>query len=93
LHFPIERGVIEDFDIIEKMWNYIVDKELCIGKNMDILITECPLNTKQNRIKLAEILFEKLNVQLSQVYVNRSILWQSSILLCYPCSQPEKPED
>ena len=50
LHFPIQRGVIEDFDHMENMWEYIFEKDLNLDpKNMNILLTDSPMNTKENK--------------------------------------------
>jgi actin-related protein len=50
LHFPIKRGIIEDFAHMENMWEYIFEKELNLDpKNMNILLTDSPLNLKENK--------------------------------------------
>jgi actin-related protein len=54
LSFPIKRGIIEDIDHMETMWEYIFDKELNLDpKNMDILLTDSPMNTKENKQQIA----------------------------------------
>ena len=47
LHFPIKRGIIEDFKMMEQLWAYIFEQELNIDpKNANILLTDSPMNTK-----------------------------------------------
>lgn len=50
LHLPIQRGLIEDFDQMEHLWQHIFEKELNLDpKNMNILLTDSPLNTKEKK--------------------------------------------
>lgn len=63
LKLPIDRGLITNWDAMEKMWSYIYDKELKVeSKNQSVLLTDSPLNLKANRSKMAQIMFEKFNV-------------------------------
>lgn len=46
LHQPIKRGVIQDFQHMENLWEYIFEHELNLDpKNMNILLTDAPLNS------------------------------------------------
>lgn len=50
LHFPIKKGIIEDFDHMTDLWRHIFEQELNLDpKNMNILLTDAPLNTKENK--------------------------------------------
>lgn len=56
------------------MWDYIFEKELNIDpKNMDILLTDSPMNTKENKQKIAHLFFEKYKVE-SLAIINTSVL-------------------
>ena len=66
--YPIENGVITRWDDMEELWKYTFEKKMGIkldnrGRiepdNMRIMLTEAPLNPKDNRKKMAEIMFEK----------------------------------
>ena len=61
---PISEGVINNWDDIEKMLGYIFTSELKVDPSeYNILLTETPMNPKENKEKLAEIMFEHFNVQ------------------------------
>ncbi len=59
---------------MENMWEYIFEKELNLDpKNMNILLTDSPLNLKENKQQLAEIMFEKFRVESLSI-VNTAVL-------------------
>ncbi|MFX0025724.1 MAG: actin, cytoplasmic 2 [Candidatus Hermodarchaeota archaeon] len=63
LKFPIEHGIVEDWPAMEKLWHYTYYTDLRIDPSEHpILLTEAPLNPRQNREKMAEIMFETFNV-------------------------------
>jgi len=56
---PIERGIITDWEAMEKVWHHTFYNELRIApEEHPILLTEAPLNPKAHREKLTEIMFE-----------------------------------
>ena len=62
---PIERGVITDWDAMEKVWEYALQNELRVDPetmNLPVLLTDTPLNPKVNREKMAQIMFETFKV-------------------------------
>ena len=64
LCYPIEHGIVNNWDDMEKIWNYVFVDELRVdpNKSHNVLLTEPPLNPKENREKMAEIMFEIFNV-------------------------------
>ena len=63
LKYPIERGIIMNWDNIEKLWSYVFSNELEIDSSMyPCLMSETPFNPKKNREKITELMFEKYNV-------------------------------
>lgn len=60
---PIQDGVIEDWDMMEKFWNRCIYGYLqCNPENHYMLLTEPPLNPPENREYSAEIMFETFQV-------------------------------
>jgi actin beta/gamma 1 len=63
LRFPIEHGIVEDWPAMERLWHYTFYTDLRIDPSEHpVLLTEAPLNPRQNREKIAEIMFETFNV-------------------------------
>ena len=61
---PVSEGVINNWDDIEKLLGYIFSSELKVEPSeYNILLTETPMNPKENKEKLAQIMFENFNVQ------------------------------
>jgi len=64
LNYPIENGIVNDWNDMELIWKYLYTKEQLNAKSGDhpVLLTEAPNNPIQNREKAAEIMFEHLSV-------------------------------
>lgn len=63
LRWPLEHGVVTDWEDMERIWQYVYGEELkVLSEEHPVLITEAPLNPRQNRDTAAQILFETFNV-------------------------------
>lgn len=62
LTYPIEHGVVTNWDDMEKIWSHTFNQLKVSPENFSILLTEACQNPEENRIKMAEIMFEKFNV-------------------------------
>lgn len=63
LKYPIKRGVIKDWESMEKILHYIFYKGLDIDpRAYPVLLTEYPLNIESNRKKIIEIMFGTFKV-------------------------------
>lgn len=50
LKYPIERGVITNWEDMEKIWHHSFSNVLCVApEEHKMLMTEAPLNQKANR--------------------------------------------
>lgn len=59
----MDKGLIQDWDAFENLMNYAYSKCLFTDPKLHpVVFTESPSNTKKNRKKLMELLFEKYNV-------------------------------
>ncbi|XP_052784461.1 actin-3-like [Mya arenaria] len=60
LRRPIQRGVVTDWDDMERIWNHTFYDQLRVDPaEHNVLLTERPLNPRSNREKMLELMFEK----------------------------------
>ncbi|CAF0720090.1 unnamed protein product [Rotaria sordida] len=66
LSFPINHGIIEDFNKMEEYLTYIFSRLPVKPEESVILLTETLSNRKVNREKITEIIFEKFGFYLAK---------------------------
>eukprot|EP00347_Sterkiella_histriomuscorum_P005121 403357814 len=70
LKYPIEHGIILDWDEIDMLINHCVNSQMKVNFSElhgGLMMSEAPLNPKRNREKLAELVFEKYQVPKFQI--------------------------
>jgi len=63
LNYPIEYGIVKNWDDMEKIWGHIFTNELRVAsEEYNVMLTEVPQNPKENRENMIRIMFETFNV-------------------------------
>jgi len=64
LKYPIEHGTVTNWDDMVKIWHHCFCNELRVDpKEFNVLMTEAPKNSKSNREKMCEQMFNTFDVK------------------------------
>ncbi|XP_008046449.1 LOW QUALITY PROTEIN: actin-like protein 8 [Carlito syrichta] len=60
--YPVERGRVLNWEGVEYMWSFVLDKHRREPEDSPVMVTEFPLREPADRQKTLEIMFELLDV-------------------------------
>merc|ERR1712033_44107 len=70
LKYPVEHGIITNWDEMEAIWSHCFNDELRVApEESPVMLTEPPLNPKANREKMTQIMFETFQTPATYVCI------------------------
>jgi len=80
--YPVENGIVKDWDDMELLWNYTFYEKLGIDpKDYKIMLTEPPMNPLANRRKLVTAMFETYGYSYCNVSIQAMLTLYAQGLL------------
>lgn len=70
LHYPIDHGIVTNWEHMEDIWHHTFDNELRVDPSeRPVMLTEAPMNPKANRERMTQIMFETFGIPATYVAI------------------------
>jgi actin-related protein 2 len=80
--YPVENGIVADWKGMQALYDYTFFERLKIDpKEHKILLTEPPMNPKQNRQKMLQVMFETYGFEAAKVSIQAMLVLYAQGLL------------
>jgi actin-related protein 2 len=82
--YPLDNGIVKNWEDMMYVWDYTFDQKLKIKpEECKILLTEPPLNPKNNRQKMLEVMFEKYKFRAAYVSIQAMLTLYAQGFICF----------
>lgn len=82
INYPVSEGIVKNWENMVHLWNYTFFEKLKVNpQDHKIMLTEAPLNPKENRKKTCENMFEKYSFSAMQMSVQALLVLYAQGLL------------
>jgi actin-related protein 2 len=73
--YPVENGIVKDWKGMKSLYDYtFFDKMKIDPKDHKILLTEPPMNPKENQSKMLQVMFEQYNFEGAKVNIQAMLV-------------------
>eukprot|EP01098_Paradermamoeba_levis_P009697 TRINITY_DN4051_c0_g1_i1.p1 TRINITY_DN4051_c0_g1~~TRINITY_DN4051_c0_g1_i1.p1 ORF type:complete len:405 (-),score=149.60 TRINITY_DN4051_c0_g1_i1:83-1252(-) len=80
--YPLENGIVRNWEDAKHLWNYTFTEALKVDpKDTKILLTEPPMNPRENRQKMVQTMFETYGFQSVHVAIQAVLVLYAQGLL------------
>ena len=81
--YTIDRGIVFNWDNMEKIWHHTFYNELHIDMAENpVLLTEAPLNSRGNRERMTQMMFETFSVPALHIVIGAVLVFLKGFY-CY----------
>eukprot|EP01006_Ploeotia_vitrea_P035636 TRINITY_DN65915_c11_g7_i1.p1 TRINITY_DN65915_c11_g7~~TRINITY_DN65915_c11_g7_i1.p1 ORF type:complete len:387 (+),score=225.82 TRINITY_DN65915_c11_g7_i1:152-1312(+) len=80
--YPVENGIVRSWRDMQHLWDYTFNERLQIDpKEHKIMLTEPPMNPKQNKVRMLENMFETYGFESAKVSIQAMLVLYAQGLL------------
>jgi actin-related protein 2 len=82
IDYPVENGIVKNWENMVHLWNYTFFDKLKVNpRDHKIMLTEAPLNPRENRKKTIQNMFEKYSFQALHMSIQAMLVLYAQGLL------------
>lgn len=80
--YPVENGIVKDWEGMKHLWDYTFFERMKVDpKEHKVMLTEPPMNPKQNKVNMLQNMFEKYHFKGAKVSIQAMLVLYAQGLL------------